>query len=172
MRNESRRQKTYLAKLIFTLFFALMIVFALGCSNIKKNEDRLVRNELISSLYCDQFMIYTMCAEDLTGSGEVDLFFFEDDDQIFFYREGSLQNAMSTHLFHPCMQKMHDDLVVVGSKLLSLKKKGALLERMSLQTKLMSFYIRYLPVISSCQRSNKKIDDTRLDSFNDSDEYF
>ena len=67
-------------------------------------------------------MIYTMCAEDLNRDGEVDLFFFEDDDQIFFYRKGYLRDIINSHLFHPCMEEMSDDLVGLGSRLFLIKK--------------------------------------------------
>ena len=138
----------------FLQFIMLLSTLALGCTTIKTNEYTDKNRLRQTTLYCDSFMIYTMCAEDLNGNGEVDLFFFEDDDQIFFYRKGYLNNAITSHLFHSCMQEMDNDLVKIGSKLFQIKKSGDIVQRISIQTKLMAFYVSYLPVISSCQRTS------------------
>ena len=147
-----------------------LTLISLGCSStkpvvsIEKNRARL------SSLYCDSFMIYTMCAEDLNRDGKVDLFFFEDDDQIFFYRKGYLKNIISSHLFHPCMREMTDDLVRLGSRLFLIKKDEISVNKIAIQTKLMAFYISYLPVINSCQEANEQ-ENNDEDSF-DYEEFF
>ena len=152
------------------LFLILLAFTISGCSTTAKNKN--VQNDEYrdSSLYCDSFMTYTMCAEDLTGNGEVDLFFFEDDDQIFFYRQGFLRKAISSHLFHPCKQQMEEGLVRAGSKLLLINREENFVQRISLQTKLMAFYISYLPVINSCQEAGERGNDS-TNSF-DYDEYF
>ena len=115
-------------------------------------------------------MIYTMCAEDLNSDGEVDLFFFEDDDQIFFYRKGYLKNIISSHLFHPCMREMTDDLVRLGSRLFLIKKDEISVNKIAIQTKLMAIYISYLPAINSCQEANE-LENNYENSF-DHDEFF
>ncbi len=120
----------------------------------------------VSSLYCDSFMIYTMCAEDITGDGGVDLFFFEDDDQIFFYREQSLLKIVDKHLFHPCMKKMDNNLLNIGSQLFFIQNKDDLIQRVSLKTRLMGLYISYLPIINSCQANSNAED------FYDEEDYF
>ena len=152
-------------KILFILFSLISVTLSLGCSNAtRRNMDSEIYP--ISSLYCDSFMIYTMCAEDITGDGEVDLFFFEDDDQIFFYRERSLMKIVDKHLFHPCMEKMNNNLLNIGSQLFFIQNKEDLVQRMSLKTRLMGIYISYLPVINSCQPNGSTAD------FNDEEDYF
>ncbi len=152
-------------KLFLVLLCMLSITFCVSCSNlIKRNMDSGINP--VSSLYCDGFMIYTMCAEDVTGDGVVDLFFFEDDDQIFFYREDSLMKIVDKHLFHPCMEKMNSDLLKVGSQLFFIQNSDDLVQRMSLKTRLMAIYISYLPAIHSCQSVGSTAD------FSEEEEYF
>ena len=115
-------------------------------------------------------MIYTMCAEDLNSDGEVDLFFFEDDDQIFFYRKGYLRDIINSHLFHPCMEEMSDELVRLGSRLFLIKKDDISINKIAIQTKLMAMYISYLPAINSCQEANE-LEKKEENSF-DQDEFF
>ena len=115
-------------------------------------------------------MIYTMCAEDLSRDGKVDLFFFEDDDQIFFYRKGYLKDIINSHLFHPCMEEMSDDLVGLGSRLFLIKKDEISVNKIAIQTKLMAMYISYLPAINSCQEANNA--ETHDENFFDEDEFF
>ena len=146
------------------------MLIGLGCSSTKPRisvEKDQLRSPL---LYCDSFMIYTMCAEDLNSDGEVDLFFFEDDDQIFFYRKGYLKNIISSHLFHPCMREMTDDLVRLGSRLFLVKKDEISVNKIAIQTKLMAIYISYLPAINSCQEANE-LENNYENSF-DHDEFF
>ena len=146
------------------------MLIGLGCSSTKPRisvEKDQLRSPL---LYCDSFMIYTMCAEDINRDGEVDLFFFEDDDQIFFYRKGYLKNIISSHLFHPCMREMTDDLVRLGSKLFLIKKDEISVNKIAIQTKLMAIYISYLPAINSCQEANE-LENNDENSF-DYDEFF
>ena len=142
----------------------------LGCSSTKPRisvEQDQLRSPL---LYCDSFMIYTMCAEDINRDGEVDLFFFEDDDQIFFYRKGYLKDIINSHLFHPCMEEMSDDLVGLGSRLFLIKKDEISVNKIAIQTKLMAMYISYLPAINSCQEANNA--ENHDENFFDEDEFF
>ena len=147
-----------------------LTLISLGCSSTKPVVSIEKNRPPLSSLYCDSFMIYTMCAEDFNRDGEVDLFFFEDDDQIFFYKKGYLKNIISSHLFHPCMREMTDDLVRLGSRMFLIKKDGDFVNKMAIQTKLMAIYISYLPVINSCQKANE-LGHSDENSF-DHDEFF
>ncbi len=152
------------------LILTFLTLISLGCSSTKRGVNVEKNQPRFSLLYCDSFMLYTMCAEDLNRDGEVDLFFFEDDDQIFFYRKGYLKNIISSHLFHPCMREMTDDLVRLGSRLFLIKKDGISVNKIAIQTKLMAIYISYLPVINACQEANelKKNDENSFDH----DEFF
>ena len=152
------------------LILTFLVLMSSGCSSTKPSVS-IEKNRLqLSLLYCDSFMIYTMCAEDLNRDGEIDLFFFEDDDQIFFYKKGSLKNIITSHLFHPCMREMTNDLVKLGSRLFLIKKDADFVHKIAIQTKLMAFYISYLPVINSCQEANEQ-ENNDEDSF-DYEEFF
>ncbi len=157
-------------KKVCYLILTFLTLISLGCSSTKTGVNIENNRPRLSLLYCDSFMIYTMCAEDLNKDGEVDLFFFEDDDQIFFYRKGYLKNIISSHLFHPCMREMTEDLVRLGSKLFLIKKDEISVNKIAMQTKLMAIYISYLPAINSCQEANE-LENNDENSF-DYDEFF
>ena len=162
--------KLFDLKKVCYLILTFLTLISLGCSSTKPGMSIENNRPKLSLLYCDSFMIYTMCAEDLNRDGEVDLFFFEDDDQIFFYRKGYLKNIITSHLFHPCMREMTNDLVRLGSRLFLIKKDGNFVHKIAIQTKLMASYISYLPVINSCQEANE-LDNNDENSF-DHDEFF
>ncbi|MDG1988394.1 MAG: hypothetical protein P8J18_10465 [Halieaceae bacterium] len=162
--------KLFDLKKVYYLSLTFLTLISLGCSSTKPGVSIENNRPHLSLLYCDSFMIYTMCAEDLNRDGEVDLFFFEDDDQIFFYRKGYLKNIITSHLFHPCMREMTNDLVKLGSRLFLIKKDADFVYKIAIQTKLIAFYISYLPVINSCQEANE-IENNDENSF-DYEEFF
>ena len=43
----------------------------------------------VSSLYCENFLIYDLCAQDLDGDGVVEYVYFEDSRDVFIYRKGT-----------------------------------------------------------------------------------
>ena len=65
--------------------FLGLVLSLVGCNSI-----RLVTTTPINNVYCDNFLIYEMCAEDLDNDGIVEHVYFADTFEVFLYRELSL----------------------------------------------------------------------------------
>ncbi|MEE8150472.1 MAG: hypothetical protein V3T43_01980 [Nitrosomonadaceae bacterium] len=105
---------------------------------------------LANNLYCGNFLIYNMCAQDLDEDGIVELVYFEDTKEVFLVREGA-DMQLPTHLsMHDCAQAMDERLINATSKMFYITDNTSFLEITDIKTALLLSYISNLPAATDC----------------------
>ena len=103
-----------------------------------------------TSEYCDNFLVYDMCARDTNRDGVVDVVYFTDTDEVFMYREG-MEGLFPRNLeVHQCAQPMDEDLVATTSRLFFINDETSFLETQDIKGSMMIKYISYMPRVSAC----------------------
>lgn len=103
----------------------------------------------VSAQYCDNFMIYDMCARDINRDGEVDFVYFTDTNEVFMYRQG-LRRFPQDLDRHRCAQEMDPDLIATTSRLFYIDGDTSFLEKQDIRGAMMIKYIAYMPRVSAC----------------------
>lgn len=127
------------------LLFALLIPIFLGSCRFSIEGKGLTNN-----LYCDNFLIYNMCASDPNNDGVVDYVYFTDSDEVFMFSEGGLERVPNGQPVHRCVKQMEDDLVATTNRLFYLDDNSTALERTDIRGAMMVKYLAYLPEITAC----------------------
>lgn len=129
-------------KILLSIIFLLALA---SCANVDSAGRRQVTTE-----YCDNFLIYDMCARDTNRDGVVEVVYFSDTDEVFMYREG-MQNHFPRSLnVHRCAQMMDEDLVATTSRLFYISEETSYLEKQDIRGSMMIKYIAYMPRVTSC----------------------
>ena len=111
----------------------------------------------VANLYCDNFLIYDMCAQDIDGDGIVEWVYFEDTNEIFLVREG-VEEPLPTELAeHRCMQKMDDAIVHNTSQLFYISDDTNYIERADIKSALMFSYVGYMPRVMRCNQGRQAV---------------
>ncbi len=104
----------------------------------------------VSSNYCDSFLIYDMCARDLSGNGVVDLVYFTDTMEVFMYRPGAENNVPGELGVHRCVLAMDEELVATTSRLFYIDDQTSLLEKQDIRGAMLLKYMAYMPEVTAC----------------------
>lgn len=118
------------------------------------------------SLYCDSFMIYDMCAQDVDGDREVDFLYFDDTKEIFMITEQYQGQSFPGLTRHKCQQILNDSIRNTSTTILNLPEDASRLRRSQLKSRLLASYAYYLPTINKCM-GEEELDD----GFGESDFY-
>ena len=111
----------------------------------------------VATLYCDNFLIYDMCAQDVDGDGIVEWVYFEDTNEIFLVRDG-IDAPLPTELAaHRCMQKMDDAIVQNTSQLFYISDETNYIERADIKSALMFSYVGYMPRVMRCNQGRQAV---------------
>ncbi|NKB33857.1 MAG: hypothetical protein GKR91_12230 [Pseudomonadales bacterium] len=104
----------------------------------------------VSNVYCDNFLIYDMCAQDLNDDGVVEYVYFADTMDVFMFRDGADENIPSPHGMHRCAMPMDDDLVATTSRVFEVTDETSYLEKQDIRGAMMIKYMTYLPQVTTC----------------------
>lgn len=118
----------------------------------------------VSSLYCDSFMTYDMCARDTNADGVVEFVFFGDTRDIFMYREGAEATFPREFGVHRCAQLMGEGLVATTSRLFYIDEDTTYLERQDIRGAMMIRYIALMPKVTACNMRAEETETTAADS--------
>ncbi len=127
---------------------SLLLAFASILAACSSSELAGVRPE--TSEYCDNFLVYDMCALDTNRDGVVDIVYFTDSDEIFMYREGMQGRFPRRLAVHQCAQQMDEELVATTSRLFFITDETSFLEKQDIRGSMMIKYIAYMPRVSAC----------------------
>ncbi len=104
----------------------------------------------VNSLYCDNFVLYEMCARDSNRDGIVDYTYFEETKEIFMYRNRLPRRIPTGFGVHRCAMPMEEDLVVTTSRVFHIDESSSLLEKTDIRGAMMLKYMAKLPEVTAC----------------------
>ena len=138
---------------------AIPLVLLAACSS------SLDMNRPVSDFYCDNFLVYDMCAQDLDSDGQVELVYFTDTNEVFLYRHGSESYLPDELSMHRCAQPMNDAIVRNTSRLFYITEETGYLERSNIRGDLMFSYVSYLPKVAGCNENSQVATESPADEF-------
>ena len=119
----------------------------------------------VVDLYCDNFLIYDMCAQDLNRDGEVELVYFTDTREVFLYRDGALPRIPDELSMHRCAQMMDNAIITNTSRLFYISEETSYLERTNIRSDMMFSYISYIPRVAGCNENDQAAAESPPDDF-------
>ena len=122
-----------------------LILSLVGCNSI-----RLVSTTPINNVYCDNFLVYEMCAEDLDNDGIVEHVYFADTYEVFLYRKGAKEIIPDRLDMHRCIRAMDEGLVATTNRVFGVTDDTTYLEKQDIRGAMMIKYFAYLPEITAC----------------------
>jgi hypothetical protein len=137
----------------------LSLLLLAGCSS---STDL---NLPVSDFYCDNFLMYEMCAQDLDRDGRVELVYFTDTNEVFLYRDGSKSTLPGSLSMHRCAQPMNEDIVRDTSRLFYISDETSYLERSDIRGSLMMSYVGFLPKVAVCSERTQVVSEEPIDEF-------
>jgi hypothetical protein len=102
------------------------------------------------SLYCDNFLVYKMCARDMDRDGIVEFVYFEESEVVFMWREGARDDIPADMEIHQCAEAMPSELVVTTNRVFFVDDETSYLERQDIRGGMMIEYITALPRVAAC----------------------
>lgn len=108
-------------------------------------------NDAVTNLYCARYLLYRMCALDVSGNGQTDFLYFEDSEQIFLFDENKLNKVPNYLTLHECAQSMDPPLIDATSALLTVNDEMSFFRRSEIKNKIFYHYMRYVPRINRCK---------------------
>ena len=145
---------------------ALTALLLVGCAG-----QRTIETEVGGRLVCDTMFLYEMCAQDLTGNGQVDLLYFSDTNEIFMYRAGTEDIVTQVLPLHRCAVAMPPDTLDYSTRLMYATEDMGTMERLDLKRRLIRNYLNERPVIDACLESHDgPAEGPEQDDFGDDDE--
>ena len=127
------------------IFFLGMIISVAACNSV-----RIVSTIPTNNVYCDNFLIYEMCAEDLDNDGIVEYVYFADTVEVFLYRQGARDSIPDRLHMHRCIRVMDEGLVETTNRVFEVTNDTTYLEKQDIRGAMMIKYFAYLPEITAC----------------------
>jgi len=124
-----------------------------------------VANPNLSSLFCDRYLIYPMCTQDVTGNGRADFVYFEDSQEIFLFNRKLVRQVPSHLTMHECAQTMDRKLIDATSLLLTVNDETGFFRRAEIKNGIFFHYMRYLPRVARCNPQVMPADKDAEDDF-------
>jgi len=113
-----------------------------------------------NSLYCDNFVLYEMCARDVDRDGIVDYTYFQESKEIFMYRDRLPRRIPAGFGVHRCAMPMGADLIATTSRGFYIDESSSLLERTDIRGAMVLKYMAKLPEVTAC---NMRADEALAD---------
>ena len=144
-----KRAKNFIAMFILpssNRVIALLIACLLlaGCSGTN------LANRPANNLYCDNFVLYEMCARDSNRDGIVDYTYFQESKEIFMYRDRLPRRIPAGFGVHRCAMPMEEDLIATTSRVFYIDESSSLLEKTDIRGAMMLKYMTKLPEVTAC----------------------
>ncbi len=125
-------------------------LFGLILSLVDCQSIGLVSTIPTNNVYCDNFLIYEMCAEDMDNDGVVEHVYFSDTLEVFLYRKGAKESIPDRLDMHRCIRAMDEGLVATTNRVFGVTDDTAYLEKQDIRGAMMIKYFAHLPEITAC----------------------
>lgn len=137
-----------------SLFVLLCAASVVSCRSYPNGE------RPSNALYCDNFMVYEMCARDMNRDGVVEFVYFQESQQAFMYRPDAERLLPRGLEMHPCATEMDEDVVRTTSRVFFVDEETTLLEKTDIRGSLMLKYMAALPEITACNLRRESSEDS------------
>lgn len=127
----------------FLHFFSVLLLLA-SCSSLPEGA------RPVNAQYCDNFLIYDMCARDINRDGVVDVVYFTDTKEVFMYhpdREGNFPSDLGVHR---CVMPMDEEIVATTNRVFYVDESTPFLEKQDIKGAMMVKYVANLPEVTAC----------------------
>jgi len=127
----------------FLQFFCVLLLLA-SCNSLPDGA------RPVNAQYCDNFLIYDMCARDVNRDGVVDVVYFSDTKEVFMYhpdREGNFPNDLGVHR---CAMPMDEDIVATTNRVFYVDESTPFLEKQDIKGAMMVKYVANMPEVTAC----------------------
>ena len=115
----------------------------------------------LNAEYCDNFLIYNMCARDTNRDGIVEVVYFTDTREVFMYHPESEGNYPSDLGLHRCAMPMDDELVATTNRVFYVDDSTTFLEKQDIKGAMMLKYVTNMPEVTACNlRAEQEAADT------------
>ena len=115
-----------------------LVSYLVACNSIK-----LLSTSPINNVYCDNFLIYEMCAEDTDNDGIVEHVYFADTSEVFLYRQGAKGSIPDRLDMHRCVRAMDEELVSTTNRVFGVTDDTTFLEKQDIRGAMMIKYFAY-----------------------------
>ena len=139
-------------------YLPILVVVLSACSHQPQKKFDAVTN-----LFCDRYLIYRMCALDVTDNGQTDFLYFEDSREIFLYDPQGSATIPVNLIMHECAQSMDAPLIDATSLLLTVNEEMGFFRKSEIKNKIFYHYMRYVPRINRCNRERNKQEEYDVD---------
>ena len=136
-----------------------LVSYLVACNSIK-----LLSTSPINNVYCDNFLIYEMCAEDTDNDGIVEHVYFADTSEVFLYRQGAKESIPDRLDMHRCVRAMDEELVSTTNRVFGVTDETTFLEKQDIRGAMMLKYVSYMPRVVTCNLQNAQAESDKTSS--------
>jgi hypothetical protein len=134
---------------IFSIWNRVILLLS-GCLLLAGCSGTNLANRPANNLYCDNFVLYEMCARDSNRDGIVDYTYFQESKEIFMYRDRLPRRIPAGFGVHRCAMPMEEDLIATTSRVFYIDDSSSLLEKTDIRGAMMLKYMTKLPEVTAC----------------------
>ena len=144
-----KRAERFLSMFIFSIGNRVILLLS-GCLLLAGCSGTNLANRPANNLYCDNFVLYEMCARDSNRDGIVDYTYFQESKKIFMYRDRLPRRIPAGFGVHRCAMPMEEDLIATTSRVFYIDESSSLLEKTDIRGAMMLKYMTKLPEVTAC----------------------
>jgi len=130
-----------------TIAFVVIVLLLNACTSSTLLQDS---KEQVNTVYCDSYLAYDMCAEDLNGDGTVDILFFEDTYETIMYWEPTQHLIPENKPMHKCVQIMDKPMKKSNTETLYVDESTDLIVVSNIKTRIFLSFSRYWSDVNAC----------------------
>lgn len=134
------------------LWSILAVIALAGCSSAPQQAEST--DPIVRDTYCDSYLVYDMCVQDVDEDGIADLMYFKDTQEVFMVTSQQLQSPTRDFSLHRCVQEMDAATQAASTRLLTIDEHTGMMRKTQLKSKLMLVYMHYYNDIQSCMNGH------------------
>ena len=135
---------SFISSIGFRLGFTASVGLLAACGSLVDSLRPL------NAEYCDNFLIYDMCARDTDRDGIVEVVYFTDTREVFMYHPESEGNYPSDLGLHRCAMPMDEEVVATTNRVFYVDDSTTFLEKQDIKGAMMLKYMAFLPEVTAC----------------------
>ena len=135
---------SFISSIGFRLGFTASVGLLAACGSLVGSLGPL------NAEYCDNFLIYDMCARDTNRDGVVEVVYFTDTREVFMYHPESEGNYPSDLGLHRCAMPMDEEVVATTNRVFYVDDSTTFLEKQDIKGAMMLKYMAFMPEVMAC----------------------